>query len=250
MARTGRALMRQAYDEIKRRIITLELKPGYRIDDVALASDLRLSRTPVREALFLLGSEGLIEMRDRGGFAVRALDLADIADLFEVHVVIAKAVARVAVQRATDADLDAMTAAAEAVESAIDRRDHLEITRANAQLHRLEAGATHNEQLHQIATKIHDQGERLAYLCFGGEREWGQLDEYFTKVKLDHAALLAGYRRRDVAVVQKLATEHVQQFLERVQAWMASEATDGFVVTDADLDAGRFRRDTLSPQVD
>jgi DNA-binding GntR family transcriptional regulator len=240
MARGSRALMRQAYEEIKRRIITLELTPGHRVDDIELAAELRLSRTPVREALFLLGSEGLIEMRPNAGFTVRALDLSDIAELFETHVVVSKAVARLAASRATDADLDAMTAAAGAVEAAIDRRDHFEITRTNAELHRLEAAAAHNRHLLQMANQIHDHGERLAYLCFGGEREWGQLDAYFVKVKRDHADALAAYRAHDTNAAERLATDHVTQFLRRVQGWMALGATDGFVLTDEDLAAGRM----------
>jgi DNA-binding GntR family transcriptional regulator len=238
----NRALMRQAYDEIKRRIITLELTPGHRIDDIELAADLRLSRTPVREALFLLGSEGLIEMRNRGGFTVRGLDLKDVADLFEVHVIVAKAVARLAATRADETDIEAIREASMAVEAAIDRRDSLEITRSNAELHRLEAAAAHNDHLCEMANKIHDHGERLAYLCFGGDREWGRLDEYFAKVKRDHAELLDAYRDHDAAAAEQLATDHVRQFLARVQGWMASEAVDSFVLTERDMEGGRTLR--------
>jgi DNA-binding GntR family transcriptional regulator len=232
--------MRQAYEEIKRRIITLELPPGHRVDDIELATELRLSRTPVREALFLLGSEGLIDMRHKAGFTVRALDLGDIAELFEAHIVVAKAVARLTASRATDADLDALAVAAAAVETAIDRRDHFEITRSNAEFHRLEAAAGHNRHLLQMANQVHDHGERLAYLCFGGEREWGHLDAYFVKVKRDHAEVLAAYRAHDTDSAQELATSHVTQFLRRVQGWMATGATDGFVLSDEDLAAGRM----------
>jgi DNA-binding GntR family transcriptional regulator len=240
MARGNRALMRQAHGEIKRRIITLELTPGHRIDDIELAAEMKLSRTPVREALFLLGSEGLIDMGNRGGFVVRALDLTDIADLFEVHVVVAKAVARLAASRATDADLGALAAATGAVEAAIDRRDHLEITRSNADLHRVEAAATHNRHLEQMANEIHDHGERLAYLCFGGARELSDQDDYFAKVKRDHAALLQAYRAHDADTAERLATDHVRQFLGRVQSWLASEATTDFVLTDRDVSARRM----------
>jgi len=240
MARAKRSLMRQAYDEIKRRIITLELPPGRLIDDLELAGELDLSRTPVREALFLLGSEGLIVMQDRAGFTVRPLDLADIADLFELHVVIAKAVSRLAAARATDDDIAALEAATADVERAIDARDHLEVTRSNAVLHRHEARASHNEHLVAVAEAIHDQGERLAYLCFGGEREWGRLDDYFAKVKADHAALLDAYRRHAVKEAEQLATAHVRQFMRRVQAWMESEGLEDFVLTEDDLPPDRF----------
>ena len=239
MARTNRSLMRQAYDEIKRRIITLELAPGHRIDDIDLAEDLNLSRTPVREALFLLASEGLIVMQNRSGFTVRALDLADIADLFEAHILVAKAIARLAASRATDTDVDALAKGAAAVERAIDARDHLAVTRSNGAFHRLEGVAAHNRHLQAMADSIHDQGERLAYVCFGGEREWGGLDDYFEKVKLDHQAVVDAYRRHDVDEAERLATAHVRQFVGRVQAWIESEEAHGFVIDDDDLAAGR-----------
>ena len=231
--------MRQAYEEIKRRIITLELAPGRRIDDIELAADLGLSRTPVREALFLLGSEGLIVMQNRAGFTVRALDLGDIADLFEVHLITAKAVARLAAARATDEDVEALAEAADVVVRAIDERDHLGITRTNARFHRLEAAAAHNLHLGDIANSVHDHGERLAYLCFGGEREWGSLDEYFEKVKLDHGAMVDAYRRRDVEEAERLATAHVLQFVHRVQAWLESEEIEGFAIDDQQIAAAR-----------
>jgi DNA-binding GntR family transcriptional regulator len=239
MSRMNRSLMRQAYEEIKRRIITLQLEPGARIDDIELAADLSLSRTPVREALFLLGSEGLIVMQNRAGFTVRALDLGDIADLFEVHSVTAKAVARLAASRATDADVEALAEAAGSVEQAIDARDHLAVTQTNAAFHRVEAAAAHNRHLRDMANSIHDHGERLAYLCFGGEREWGSLDTYFDKVKLDHRAAVDAYRRHDVEEAERLATAHVRQFAHRVQAWIESEAIAGFEIDDDDLAIGR-----------
>ena len=82
MPRKERSLMEQAYAELKRRIITLELKPGQRLDDYELSQELKFSRTPVREAIFLLGAEGWVDIRSKAGFIVRPLDLVDIAHFF------------------------------------------------------------------------------------------------------------------------------------------------------------------------
>ena len=86
MPRKERSLMEQAYAELKRRIITLELKPGQRLDDYELSQELKFSRTPVREAIFLLGAEGWVDIRSKAGFIVRPLDLVDIAHFFEADV--------------------------------------------------------------------------------------------------------------------------------------------------------------------
>jgi DNA-binding GntR family transcriptional regulator len=228
-------LMRQAHDEIKRRIITLELQPGQRLDDNELSAQLELSRTPVREALFLLGSEGLVEIREGIGFSVRPLDLMEIAELFEAHIVAAKAVARLAASRLTEADLESLRSASASVDSALDRHDHLEIARSNAQLHRVEADIARNRYLRGVTNELLDQGERLAYLCFGGEREWGDIHSYYAEVKQDHAALLEAYANRAPEVAEVVAAGHVKHGLRRVQAWMSSEAIDGFRLSEVDL---------------
>jgi hypothetical protein len=105
MPRKDRSLMQGAYEEIKRRVITLELGPGTRLDDRGLSAQLNLSRTPVREAIFRLGAEGFVELR-ADGFVVRPLDLVDIAHFFEAHVVLSRAVARLAARRATPPQLE------------------------------------------------------------------------------------------------------------------------------------------------
>ncbi|MGI9110668.1 MAG: GntR family transcriptional regulator [Gaiellaceae bacterium] len=237
MPRKDRLLMQRAYDEIKRRIITLELEPGQRIDDYQLSVELAFSRTPVRDAIFLLGAEGLVDIRTKAGFIVRPLDLIDITHLFEAHVVLAKAVARLAARRATAEDIERLSRQAATVATAIEQRDHLAITAANAELHRLEAAAARNQHLESMAESIHDQGQRLAYLCFGGggDGEWGQLDDHFGAVCRHHDEMIAALTAHDADEAERVATAHVRLFRERVQSYLDSEAIKGFTLGDGDF---------------
>jgi DNA-binding GntR family transcriptional regulator len=237
VARKDRLLVQQAYDELKRRIITLEIEPGARIDDFELSADLEFSRTPVREAIFLLAAERLVDIGPRGGFVVRPLDLLDIRHLFEAHIVVAKAVAGLAARRVTAADLEAMAVAVQDVEQAIGARDYLTITIANARLHKLEAAAAHSRHLRAMADSIHDQGQRLAYLCFGGGHEWGELDDHFARVREHHDGLIRAYRARDADAAAQTATEHVKLFRRRVQAYLESEAPEPFTISPDDIEA-------------
>jgi DNA-binding GntR family transcriptional regulator len=233
MPRKERSLMEQAYAELKRRIITLDLKPGQRLDDYELSVELKFSRTPVREAIFLLGAEGWVDIRSKAGFIVRPLDLVDIAHLFEAHIVLAKAVARFAAVRVTPEELAAMREAADLVEAAIKRRDYLTITAENARLHRLEAAASHNDILQGMAESVHDQGQRLAYLCFGGTGVRGDLEDHFAHVAGDHRDMIAALERHDHKAAEEVALRHVRLFRKRVQDYMASEID--FDLTDEDL---------------
>ena len=220
--------MRQAYVEIKDRIVTLELRPGQRLDDVVLGEQLGLSRTPVREALHRLASEGLVIMSPGNGIAVRTLDLLDVGQLFEAHAVVARAVARLCAFRANGADIVHLREAARGVEAAIAQQSAKEIASTNAALHRLEAEVAQNDHLKLLAWSVHDQGQRLAYLCFGGQVDWTEgLVNHFAQVRTDHDAFLDAVENHDADTAEDVAARHVQLFRDRVQKFMISDEVDG-----------------------
>jgi DNA-binding GntR family transcriptional regulator len=74
----------QAYAEVKRRILDAEWAPGSQVLEAAIAMELGLSRTPVREALVRLQQEGLIEIVPRHGMRVSALSPADMREIYQV----------------------------------------------------------------------------------------------------------------------------------------------------------------------
>lgn len=94
------------YAELKRRILSLELKPGERIYEPAMASALRVSRTPLREAIRRLISEGLLEQQPTGGVLVPALDEGAISELYEVRAAMESLMARNACLKATPGDVE------------------------------------------------------------------------------------------------------------------------------------------------
>lgn len=238
MARRDRLLMQQAYGEIKRRIVMLELQPGQRIDDYELSLELEVSRTPVREAIFRLGAEGLIDIHSNAGFIVRPLDLLDIANLFEAHVVLAQSVARLAANRVTNEELEAMSAAVADIENAIERGDYLAITRANALLGRLEAAATKNRHLQAMANSVHDQSQRLAYLCFVGAGETSAASTSASRMcASNYRRMIEALSAGDPEAAERIAVAQVDLFRKRVQTYLESEAIKGFGVSDEDFAA-------------
>jgi DNA-binding GntR family transcriptional regulator len=75
----------EAYAEIKRRLLLGELRLGSRLGEERLGAELGLSRTPIREALFRLHSEGLIDRHPDGGYRPRAPIVSGIRELYEVR---------------------------------------------------------------------------------------------------------------------------------------------------------------------
>jgi GntR family transcriptional regulator, rspAB operon transcriptional repressor len=73
----------KAYQEIKTETICLKPKPGEKISENEIAKGLKISRTPVREALLILENEKLVECDDRLGVAVKKLTTKEVEEYFQ-----------------------------------------------------------------------------------------------------------------------------------------------------------------------
>jgi DNA-binding GntR family transcriptional regulator len=96
------------YIELKRRILELELQPGARLYEPALATELEVSRTPLREAVRRLIAEHLLEQQPTGGVVVPKLDAKGIAELYDVRAALEALMACEAAKRVTHVDLAAL----------------------------------------------------------------------------------------------------------------------------------------------
>src|SRR5262249_37093509 len=85
---TELSLTDRAYKVITTRLIELKMPPGVTFTEAALASDLGISKTPVREALGRLRLEGLVEVAARSGYRVTPVTLKDAHDLFAVRLIL------------------------------------------------------------------------------------------------------------------------------------------------------------------
>lgn len=90
-----------AMELIREAILDGRLAPGQRLKEVQLANELGISRTPIREALLLLQAEGLVEASPNRGSTVRAYDVRELADMYELRAVLEGHAARRAAQRVT-----------------------------------------------------------------------------------------------------------------------------------------------------
>ena len=95
----------QVADRLRTLIYQNELKPGDAIDEMALCERFGISRTPLREALKVLNSEGLLELIPRKGSFVRSMDMEELNELFPVMAVLEGLCAREAVENCSPDDL-------------------------------------------------------------------------------------------------------------------------------------------------
>lgn len=101
----------RALIDLRQRILAGQIPGGTRLFEVPLAEELDISRTPLREALSRLSSEGLLDRVQGGGFVVRSFALADVIDTIELRGVLEGTAARLAAERGITApQLDTLRA--------------------------------------------------------------------------------------------------------------------------------------------
>src|SRR6478736_9714773 len=129
---TPRALYEEVAELLRQRIFRRELEPGSWIDELKLAEEYGISRTPLREALKVLAAEGLVTMKVRRGAYVTEVSEKDLADVYHLLSLLESDAAGVVAGHATEAELaelDALHAELEAAAAPghIDRQNFFAI---------------------------------------------------------------------------------------------------------------------------
>lgn len=212
------SLCEQAVDELRRRIADRRLIPGQRLDEVAFADELGISRTPLREALKTLAAEGLLDIRPRRGCYVAELAQDDLDEIFPVMALLEGEVAREAAQKATAADfkrLDQLHAALERHGAAGDVDRYYE---ANYAFH---------DALQQVA------GNRWLQHVIGDLRKLLRLSRH-RSLKLEgridasldeHRELMAALHARAADKAERVMKRHLLEQLEALRRLDGDEET-------------------------
>jgi DNA-binding GntR family transcriptional regulator len=122
-ALSTRALYEEVAELLRQRIFNRTLEPGSWIDELRLAQELGISRTPLREALKVLAAEGLVTMKVRRGAYVTEVSAQDMRDVYHLLALLESDAAAVVALTATDAQLAELQALHQELEAAVADRD-------------------------------------------------------------------------------------------------------------------------------
>ena len=117
-------LSEQAYNQIKDAICQGRIAPGDILSESRLAEDLGMSRTPVREALRSLASEGFLEIKNGVGAYVKPLSSKDMENLYEIRCLLEMQAIKTSIYRITDQEIDDMERRFQEVYDACERGEH------------------------------------------------------------------------------------------------------------------------------
>ena len=208
----GRTLAKSqsAYDELRRRIVEMELEPGTALIEGELIELLNIGRTPVREAIQRLAAERMIVARPRQTPFVAPIRVEELAQIVEMRFVLEVPAARYAALRATAPERDNLEQANEVFHQAVSSADMQTIFDSDNEIHRLIVAGAHNSYLEDCIHRVAAFSRRVWRLSshsvrFDDERFRGCHDE-----------MVAAICNGDGETAAAAATEHVLMFKRRL----------------------------------
>ena len=186
------------------------LPAGTRIHEGQLGLQLGVSRTPLREALKVLASEGLVELVPSRGALVRELTAKDVQDMLAVLISLEEMAGPLACQQATDEQIAGVRTLHDEMLDFYQTGNRLEYFKRNQQIHTQLITLTGNESLSMVHEMVQSRMRRIRYLGDKNETSWKE-------AVADHEEIIAALEARDGKRLARAMTQHLQQTWERVR---------------------------------
>ena len=205
-----RPLSAQLADRIRDMIFAGDYPPGARLQEVELSAHFGVSRTPLREALKTLSSEGLVTLAPNRGATITELSDTELAETFPVMGALEGLAGELACANATDAEIASIAKLHTRMIRSYERRELAQYYEINQQIHAAILAAARNETL----AKSHDLlAGRVTRARFRGEMS----DRRWAEAVGEHEKILAALEARDGRTLGELLRRHVDTKYETVR---------------------------------
>ena len=201
------------HEEVVARVRTMllegEITPGARIPERELCEQLKISRTPLREALKVLAAEGLVQLLPNRGSRAAKLTEKDVRDLFEVCQGLEALAGELACERIGDAEVDEIAAAHAAMVQHYHAGDLIQYYRCNRAIHEAIVAAAGNPALSGLYESVTARIRRARYFTPMTPPRWALAVQ-------EHEAILNALRRRDGVGLSHILRTHMRHKREEV----------------------------------
>lgn len=198
----------QAYDQIRRMAVTFELRPGERLNEGVLSKQAGVSRTPLREALNRLSSEGFIKLVAGQGFFCRDLDPEEIYQLYQLRKVIEIGAVRLAVLNAKDEDIEALESFIATTGPEAGGRSTDQLIELDESFHERLLSLSGNREMLQVLKNVN---ARIQFV------RWYEMDRSDRPITQgDHREVLEALRARDEGRCIAVLERHIDRRREQI----------------------------------
>jgi DNA-binding GntR family transcriptional regulator len=204
-----RPLHEEAIDRLREMIIQGQLSPGERVNERRLCERLGISRTPLREAIKLLASEGLVVLLPNRGAQVAPLEENRLAETLAVMGALEALAGELACRHASDAQIAEVTALHAEMVAKHARGDLASYFRYNQAIHLKIVEASGNATLANTYRQLNANVLRARYMANLTRERWDEAVR-------EHEEILAALTARDVARLKRLLQDHLAHKLAAV----------------------------------
>lgn len=200
------SLGNKIFDVLRDRILNDEYEHGQKLNELTLANELKISRTPIREALKQLELEGLVESIPNKGVYVKGFSPRDIDDMFEIRLALEGLAIQLAIDRMDEVHLAKIKDVFELMEFYTLKKDQDKINDLNILYHETIYQATQSQYFEQLLKDIH------YYVSVTSRHSIKQPERLETAI-VEHKAILDAI----VASDKELAKETIQKHIRKTQ---------------------------------
>ncbi|WP_082621812.1 GntR family transcriptional regulator [Bordetella sp. N] len=206
--------------QLRALIVEGRVAPGQRLNERILCEQLKVSRTPLREAYKVLAAEGLVRLLPNRGAEVLRLTEAEVIELFELIAGLEAMSGELACQRIDAARLAAIGALQREMQACHARRDLAAYFDLNRRIHEAICAAAGNSMLAETYKRVNMRCQSLRYRSNFDQDKWDA-------AMAEHAAMLESLEQRDGARMRALMTAHLAAKRDAVLKAMRAEQPQG-----------------------
>ncbi|WP_353182702.1 GntR family transcriptional regulator [Bosea sp. (in: a-proteobacteria)] len=207
---TRRTLHDEVLERLRDMIIEGRLEPGQRINEGQVGAQLGVSRTPLREAIKTLASEGLVEVLPAKGAIVRKFSAQDLYQVLEVLKALEQLGGRIACAQASDETIEAIHALHRRMLKLYATRERLEYFKLNQAIHTATVAASGNQVLVEMHGTLQSRIKRLRFIGNEGPEKWAG-------AVAEHEEMMAALLKRDAQALSAAIGKHMDSTLTRVR---------------------------------
>jgi DNA-binding GntR family transcriptional regulator len=224
--RTRGEAANRIFSTLREEILSLHLSPAQPVDEGGLAERFGVSRSPVREALVRLASQGLVNTLPNKSTIVAPLNIEEFPQYIDALDLLQRATHRLAAQLRTEQDLLDIDLCQQQFAQAVEAGNVILMMERNQAFHMAIAKASKNTYLTKSYSSLLDEGRRMLRLYF---RSYN--DTLPPELVVEHNHLLEAIRNQDPDLSEQLAHEHSLEVKTRFLTYLSSSHTHGISVS-------------------
>ena len=216
------SLTEQVYRNLRHGIITGAISGGTRLVETGLASELKVSRTPVREALQKLALEGFLYSIPRAGYIVEDTSETDIKDLFTTRTAIEKIAVKWAIEKITPEELQRLEMNLQKTDDILQSGATESMMDLDAEFHQIIYRAARSKTLYKISQTLSDHTLRFRLACI-------HVPELAERARQGHLKIFQAIQARDSTAAEEMVEDHLDTVTNDILNHLEKMRQDAFV---------------------